>query len=233
MSFVNSIFNTTNLLDKVVYKVNSSRSVARATFLADSTTITIPHNLGYAPLCIGQFSESSSFSTAYEFGNPPYWYDPVFAAWGPRVDGIVESDSTNIYVTLIAYDAAKTLYYRVLALIPPDITDSPVMPVEQRNPRLFDTTLNYLKIDQDDTTTVSLDGINAQTITIPHNLGYNPMALVFSEESGRVRRVSAENSIGVSGLINTAYVTTSNLVISADCLFAASVKFYYRIYLDD
>lgn len=219
-------------VDKVIHKVSGSRSVTTAATMSDSVLITIPHSLGYAPLVMGQFAEVSDFSVAYEFGNPPYVYNGTFAQYLPRIDGTVEADSTNIYVALINFDTTRTLYYRVICLIPSGITSSPKMPLSDRNPLLFNAQDNFLKILSDTKTTRAFAGFSPQTITIPHDLGYRPMALVYSEESGRVRRAGAENLIGSSGVYSTVYLDSANLYIEADTDFATNLTYHHRIYLD-
>lgn len=220
-------------VDKVIVKKSGSISVPQAATISDSVLVTIPHGLGYAPLCLGQFSESSDFSTAYEFGNPPYAYSATFAQWLPRIDGIVESDATNIYITLINFDTTRTLYYRTIGLIPSGVTSSPYMDVSDRNDTLFNAQDNYLKIFMDSKVSNAFDGANDQTFSILHGLGYRPMVFVFSEEGGKIRRAGAENQAGVTGIFSRVTVDTANLVINADVTFATTLTYHYRIYLDN
>lgn len=227
------VFTSRYDVDKVILKKSGSISVPQAATMSDSVLVTIPHDLGYAPLCLGQFSETSDFSTSYEFGNPPYAYSATFAIWLPRIDAIVESDSTNVYVTLINFDTTRTLYYRLVGLIPSGITSSPAMPTADRNNTLFNANDNYLKIFKDDSVSSVFDGTNPQTFTIFHGLGYRPMAFVFSQESGKIRRAGAENQAGVTPVDSRVYVDTSYLHIEANSSIATTLKYYYRIYLED
>lgn len=216
--------------DKVSYKTAGSTVVPTAVSMSDTVLVTIPHGLGYAPLCIGTFSEASDFSVYYEFGNSPYFYNSTFAYWGPRISVVVESDAINVYVYLINFDSSRTIYYRITGLVPSGVT-SGVPLTTNRGSFQFNTDNNYLKVHLNSIHTGNYSG-GAATVTIPHDLGYRPMAFVFSELSGRVRRSGAENAIGVTGVATTSYVDSVNLYVIVDS-FASSVKLHYRVYLDD
>lgn len=224
------IFTTKYPIDKVVFKNEGTVSVPTAASPADYTTVTIPHGLGYAPLAIGSYSDDD-FATTYNFGSPPYAYNGGAMLWMPSINGIIESDATNIYIYFQSVLSTRTHYYRVVALIPSGITSSVAMDNTTRDNTYFDTTNNYLKILEDEQTTVSVTS-TPQTITIPHNLGYEPMAFVFSEESGVIRKAGSENAILITGITTTAYVDTTNLYITASKTSTADMTFHYRIYLD-
>lgn len=220
-------------VDKVITKKSGSASIPQAATFSNAVLVTIPHDLGYAPLCLGQFSETSSFDVAYEFGNPPRIYNATLGIWVPRINVTVESDATDIRLIFINFDTTRTLYYRLVGLIPSEVTSSPIMPVADRNDVLFSAADNYLKILSDSKVSAPFDGTNPQTFTIYHGLGYKPMAMVYSEESGRVRRAGAENQVGVTGIDSTVYIDTANLYIEANCSFPTTLTFHYRIYLDN
>lgn len=228
-----TVLNTDYPVDKVGFRYQSSITVPQASSMADSVLVTIPHGLPYTPLCIGSFSEFSDFSVYYEIGNPPQFYFALFNSWGDRISVTYESDATNIYVYLINFDTTRTIYYRISGLVPSNATSTPKLTSLSQKSLIFNTDNNYMKIFYNQRTTYSVGMSGLLTATIPHELGYRPTALVFTEdEDGRVRLSGSENSVGITGMASTSYVTTTSLIVDLDTVFT-NVALHCRIYLDD
>jgi hypothetical protein len=227
------ILSSDYTIDKVIYKHQFSQSIPHAVSLSDSVFITIPHNLPFAPLMIGVFSDDN-FATSYEFGSGPYFYNTGAMLWSDRIAAVVESDSTNVYVTAINFDTTRTFYFRLIGLPPTDLSGDPTVDSTDRaSGLLFNTDDNYLKIlDQNTITHVDDGSVGYTQLTVGHSLGYIPTGLVWSEFGGKIRQISAENYVGVAGVDNLAYFDQTNLYILTDPFSPMTIKFHYKIYLD-
>lgn len=220
-------------IDKVVYKDAFAGAVPQAFSMSDAVLFTFPHGLPFKPLCIGTYSEDN-FKTSYEFGNSPYYFNATFGQYGQRIGAVVESDATNVYVHAISFDAARTLYFRVVGLLPSNYSvGASVNSTERANGLLFNSDDNYLKIYLQGVIDINDSGAFGLTnYPVTHNLGYIPNALFFTEWGGVVRNLGSENFIGVSGIDAFAWLTTTDAVMSVDPYFAGNLKLHYKVYLD-
>jgi hypothetical protein len=219
--------------DKICFKKRGVISVPQAPTISDSTSVVIPHNLGYAPLPLGIYS-IDNYATWFEFGTSPYQKSPTFGSWGPIYLSVIEATDTNITVAIFNDSGAtQSVSYSIVCLVPDNIDTNTLMDINERNDILFNSSDNYLKTYLDNSFSGSFDGLSSQTFTIPHNLGNLPLALVFSEESGIVRRAGSESQLGVTGIDTKAALDNTNLYIYGDAFFAMDIKYHYKVYLNE
>lgn len=228
----NLLLTTDYPIDTVVGRVTGSNVVPQATSMSDFTPVIIPHNLGYAPLCIGTWSEQASFDAYYKFGSSPRFFNPFFQFWDNRIIAVVESSTTDISLMLLNWDTTRTIYWRVSMIAPSNVTDSPIPSSAERQSLYINTDLNLMKVYDQGFVSQTLPGSGLITRTIPHNLGIVPMAFAWSEAGGTIRRSGEENAIGVTGVATAVRVDNTNLYIDFDSWLYSSVGLHYRIYLD-
>lgn len=217
-------------IDKIVFRKPGSTFVPKASSMADSVLVAIPHGLPFTPLPIGAYSVDG-FLTSQDFGTGTVYFDGV--QYGTDIFGNLEADSTYVYVLLISFAAARTFNYRVVCLPPSDAPSNTFNRPDRSGGLLFSSDDNYLKIYKQGVININDSGaFGFENYPVDHNLGYIPTSLVFTEWSGRVRQIGSENSIGVSGIDAFAYLTTDQLVMSVDPYFAGLLRLHYKVYLD-
>ena len=226
-------YTTDYPIDKVIYRTSGSESIPHASFVAEAVTITIPHDLGFRPLCRAVWSEDG-FATYYEIGNDPWFFDATFGYWTQRIVTQITSDATNVYMTFLNWDTTRTLAYKIIGLAPTDMPASDITPAQGDGSFRFNTDYNYLKILDQGVETVTLGSFGSSTdLTVGHLLGYRPLALTWTEFDGKTYQSGTENVMGVSSANSTTHVTDTSLVTSIESSGAASVDVHYRIYLDE
>ena len=232
MSARDLLLTTDYPIDTVVGRISGSTLVPQATNMSESIFIEIPHNLGFAPLCIGTWSESSSFNTYYKFGSSPKFFNSSFQFWMDRVLANVESTSTHIRLSMINWSSARNIYWRVSFLPPADATNTPIPSAADRQDLYLNTDLNLMKVLTAERASVSIPGSGSTTLTIPHSLGRVPIAISWSEVDDRVRSTGNENAIGVTGVDTALRADNSNVYIDVNSFTYPSVIIHYRVYLD-
>lgn len=226
------IYTSDYPIDKVVFKRAGSYFMPQMQFMSDSRTISFPHGLGYAPLAIGMFSDSSNFSTFWELGSAPQFFNSFFQSWGDRINVVAESDATNIYLSFINWDTSRNIYYRIVAYAPStDVEHTTV--VTPRDRLYLNTDYNYMKIHQEQIQTHNMGDFQDYTATLNHNLGYIPTAMVFTEFDGRIRRSGFENLIGVNPVSSQTTLTTTQTRVLLQSVAPTTVRVHYRVYRDD
>lgn len=228
----NLLLTTDYPIDTVVGRISGSTFVPQATNMSESIFIDIPHGLGFAPLCIGTWSESSSFNTYYKFGSSPKFFNSNFQFWMDRIIANAESTPTHIRITMINWSSARNIYWRVSFLSPTNATDTPIPSATDRQDFYLNTDLNLMKVLTADRVSVSIPGSGSTTLTIPHNLGRVPIAMSWSEVDNRVRSTGNENAIGVTGVDTALRADNTNVYIDVDSFVYPSVIIHYRVYLD-
>lgn len=228
MGLQNLLLNSDDPIDQVIYKLEDTRNVAKATSLGDSKLYTYAHGLPFTPLCFGTYTDDN-WDTSNEYGSAPSFFNSFFNQYTEEFMAIVESDATNVYIRAINWLSTRDFSFRVIGLPPTNAADG--MPtVSSLDPFRLNTDNNYMKIFAAGVENVTFGGMSS--ITIPHNLGYVPTALVFSEVGGTVRQTSAESAVGVTGVYTTSHLTADNLTIAWDS-FMGAAKLHYRIYRDE
>ena len=192
-------------------------------------TVTVPHNLPFKPLLIGQWSNLESFAPSLDINTTLYLptYDPM---QGRAVSSFVGSDATNIKIDIQNFwPATVQFYYRLWAYAPPDY-DGDVPNVYDNTNFQLSTDFNYPKIVEQGTLTL---GYKAEG-TIHHGLGYIPQVRVWEEVNGVIQPCqSFWESVGGKG---GPRITSQDLIIRN---FVNGVesgdtrKYYYHIYGDE
>lgn len=219
-------------IDMVVGRTNGSRAIPTASSMSDAILIQIPHGLGYAPLPIGTYSDQSDFSVYYKAGSSPKFFNTVVQQWWDQYLMAVETDAVNIRLFFINWVSTRTFYYRASLLAPSDATVTPLVPSSDRQDTYINTDKNLMKIFDSKKVTYTIPSSGYLTITVPHNLGIIPKAMVWSEVDGVIRQGGNENAIGVTGIAATTTMDTANMYIFIDSFIYPTVTIHYRIYLD-
>lgn len=231
---------SSNYVDKVCFKYSGSRSVTKATNSAGAVLETVPHGLPFVPQCIGIYSDVSNFSVHHELDQPPFDYISSVGLYGPDLECSVKADATNIYIQLRNWRSTRTMYYKIVGIIPPDVTEAEALSTALRDNTLLDSDDNFLKIAVDSYQDVVLTGSASKTFEVTHGLGYRPMVVAYTQRPSsdpfsplRTYRAGAENSFGVEGIFSKLSVDSSKLTFTVDSVFSTTLRCFYRIYLDD
>lgn len=233
-------FTSSNLIDKISYKLSGSISVPQAAFMADSVLVTVAHGLSYTPMILGIYSDHSDFSEHYEIDQPPYGYVSLFASYGPTMECSVRADATNLYIRLRNFNSTRTFYYRLIGIIPPDITSAVALSQSQRDDTLLTSSANFLKVHQDSYHDATLAAFANQTLTFNHNLGYRPSVLCYMKRSvsdpyspSYMYRCGSENVFGTDGVYSRITIDNSNIYFYISSDWASTIRCYVKVYLDD
>jgi len=224
----NFLLNTDYPTDMLVGRIIDSTLVKHADNMSDSVYLTIPHGLSYAPLVVGLYTDIADFSVYYKIGSSPQFYFAVLHGYTNRISCTVESDSTNVYINLLNFDTERQFYYRVSMLAPDGAGETPLLSPNLRQNLYIDTDRKIMNIHLSKYDVYNIVN-NTLNLTIPHNLGYIPMALCWTS-TDRVRQMGNENAIGVSGVDAYYEVDESNLYISVTDYSHSNIGIHYRIY---
>jgi hypothetical protein len=218
------VLNTRYPTDKIIYLNKGS--------ITASYSMEIPHDLGFAPLLDGVWSNDEQ--TWYSFGSGPVL---TSAATGDQYQGVVSlsADSSSLYFIWGALGAPSdlgTIYYRIYGFTPDENDMSlDVEPTAGAGKTfILNTRNNYTKLALSGT--VSLSSGNA---TVPHGLGFVPQVAIWQETSelGGENRISkwVPNSNG--GIDDGIYVDADNLYLTKGSNPSINaLRYYYRIYAD-
>jgi hypothetical protein len=218
-------------VDKVVWRSRGSQSIPHAASTSDSVTITIPHGLGYRPLLRGVYSDDN-FVSYYEVGNDPWFYDPTYLMWSQRLVMQVSSDATNAYVSILNWDTTRTIAWRLIGLAPSDMPSAAVTrPPTGDGGFFFNSDYNYLKLLRDDKQTITMPPFTSTGVSVNHGLGYRPIALAWTEFSGRTYQAGTETALGVLPVYSKPYTTDSLFVCELEG-GGVDVTVHYKVYLD-
>lgn len=219
-------------VDKVIYRHTDTQTVPHAPTASDSVTYTYAHGLGFRPLVRGIYSDDG-FSTYYEFGNDPYFFDTTFMTYSQRISATAYADATNVYVTVINWDTTRSMSWKVIGLYPAD-GGTLAAPTNTGGDSkfLFNSDYNYLKLIDDSVTTLTTSGAGFQNVTVTHSLGYAPMFMAWTEFGGYTRPVGTENAVGVTSVGANAYATTTQAVVELETYIPVAMKVHFKVYAD-
>lgn len=219
-------------MDKVVYLESDSFSMPGSTL---GYLYSFDHNLPFTPLCGGNWSLVSSFSSQYEYssgtvpsGNPGYVFNRTINIF---------ATSKKIYLTCDNLGSTVTVYFRVYgfepqpsaALLSPiaALGDKFALSSDYNNPKLYLD--NFIDLPGS-TGSVVLIGVDHDIGTIPQAMGwvtYSTYNGVTSEPAIHPVATTNGNSQGVLLVVNEVEIVW---VIPA---FTDPHRAYYRIYLDE
>lgn len=196
----------------------------------------IPHDLDFTPLCSGNWSFVSDFSTQYEFAigtfpssNPGFLFNQV---------ANVFADTDNVYVSMDNIQATTfTIYYRVFGLQPSD-DDSYIEPISTLGDNfIINTGSNYSKVLLDGLIDLPATGASGQNVLISHTAGVTPQVtgwVTYNTYNG-VRMVQCVHPVGTSnGASQGVLILVGDIAIAFVIPpFTDAHRAYYRIYLDE
>lgn len=220
--------------DVIGYQKEITQTIPHSPDFSSATTITIPHGLSFVPLCTGVYTDDS-FTKTFDFGSSPMFNNPDFGGqWGQRIVSVVESDATNVYITVFNGDTSRSMTFRVVGFAPSDYTGSAAATNTGFSNFLFNSDDNYLKLFSKGKTSIVVPntGVNTPAI-ITHALGNVPHALLWTTMNGTTRQAGLENYIGVGGVDVEAYVTTATATVNMSGFTTTTVDVHWRIYLDN
>lgn len=204
-------------LDKVIYL--GSHQVTLGSF--DIQEFSMPHGLGFTPLMMGQWSNSSDFSVAYSI------YGGASVGANRAWETLIESDSTNIYIrTQNRTNSTGTAYYRMFGLVPSNENPIAAPTAIEGDDFIINTSYNYMKLSSSGTTTLA----EGASTTISHELGFNPKVMIWNTLGTRTRMKGA--SFVDVPIELFARTTSSELFIHNKGGFGTTTV-HYRIYADE
>jgi hypothetical protein len=207
-------------LDKASYLTSTSVALGSLSF----NDVTFNHSLGFAPLLQSMWSQDSTFASAYDENS-----GPKNAGGQNVVQTAAQSTSTQITLFNTNNQAFNTtVYWRLFGFMPSNVnTDASFTNVGVDN-YMLNSDYNYTKLYLSGVTAASATPSSTETVT--HNLGYRPQVLCWTEKGGIFSWMNSFASVGQG---NTCNVSTTDVTFTRDSLLAASLKFHYRIYLDE
>lgn len=183
-----------------------------------NSNLTIPHNLGIAPLCVMSWSTNSDFTTSYS----------------PTGIVLTEYMYCNCYSTInnIVLQAQKldggafTLYYRIYYFLPENSTLDVAGTATGLDNFILNTDYNYTKLY----TSGSINGFYNE---IQHNLGYYPQVEVWRQINNNCSYV--DDGYPTDSVKNVVITNTKIILSDSASNYApgATITWYYRIYIDE
>lgn len=186
------IFNSDYPMDKVVfYKQESFTVPAESGGTPGELTITIPHNLLFAPLPLAIWATDADFNDTRTYA--------IFSNLQE-----VKADATNITVYFQNSSATPlTGYLRVYGLLPTNAVQEAAPTARQASKLIFDTDKLYAPLVFSGIITTDFDSNNvkkinvchgykelitqANRVEIEHDLGNYPFILLWYENNGEIK----------------------------------------------
>lgn len=235
------LFNSDYETPALVLNKTASMTVGKGHYDSDlgfiepgSTDISVPHELPFVPLIIGQWSTNSNFEPCYDICNEEVdMFVNGEVGFYPRVAIGIYANDTSIEITGLNCYTNKSinLYFRIAAFAPPDYYGD-VTPIQDTSNFLFSTDFNYPKVLQSGVMDFS-EGQYTGTKTIHHNLGYCPMARIWSRYTSGgetvVSPVGYADPVFDDGYFIGAYMTKDDMVFGG----GNGTKYIYHIYGDE
>lgn len=178
-----------------------------------------PHTLAYRPLYYVKWSLTSDFKTSYEE-----------TGLGTELPGTgisfsAQTSADTLYLFIGNNGAARTVYFRVILFMPPDVNVIGIQSQALFDNFIFNTDLNYSKV-----LLYAKTASNNQTIT--HGLGYYPMVDVWKIRASDGRCIRhVENDAVTPPAYERAEITTTSLILSDSAAYLS--YWYYKIYVDE
>lgn len=207
-------------------------------------SFSISHDLGFAPLIFGFWSETEDFTSPISFSISPglFYFDPQTFARIPVWDSI-QAVATTTEISLIAQQAtAHDVYYRIYAVMPTDIDPDVATTSQFAEHFIINSDYNYRKVllagDAVIERDLSTQPPTVLPIEVSHNLGYKPQVMVWvGESNGTIQQLQANQFPNQSMRMaqQDVQVDSQSIIITPPFPQSASgtPKVYYRIYYDE
>lgn len=206
-------------MDFIVWSTTGTFSVGSY----EQKTISIPHELPFTPLAFGMYSSDSGDT-----------WQP-FASEASGFFTLMESDPTNIDISILTLSSSVDIEYKIWAYNPANMSTKLVIPDVTDNFHM-NTDYNYSKFVYAGVWDAS---IGNESIIYSHNLGYIPQSIMWFENTdGRVYEgfssVSSDTSKQYTGYVSidesSMRARFSSLNLGED--YGTLSKIHYRIYAD-
>lgn len=201
------------------------------------------HTLGFAPLCIGFWSDTEDFTEPIPFSIAQgiNYMDPTTHVSRPLFESVSLIVTTTSMIFNSKFASDRDVYYRIYAFMPTDLDLSVATTSQLASRYILNSDWNYRKIYMAGDMELTLDTSTRRTalpVTISHNLGYRPQVMVWIGNSqGTVQELSYAQTEyrNIQRFENSIEVSNSDIVVTAPWPQSAGVapKLYYRIYLDE
>lgn len=223
----NFLLTTDFPLDKVILL---DAGMATVPFPVAGYLIPILYDLMFTPLVSGNWSLTSDFSVAYEFGSGTFPSSNAGAS-NFNISMDIYADGTGVFIDPTNVSGAPVdIYYHVFGLEPSDSETDVPFTSNQGDRFVLNTDYNYTKLYMDDTI-ISPPTPSTQTIT--HNLGYRPQVMPWITNSlGERRPVDVTLIAGGAPLDYGVVVTNSTVNFELDGLSTVD-RIDNRLYLDE
>lgn len=178
--------------------------------------VTLPHNLGYAPLVFGVWSLDSDFSSTNTMSENAGLVLPGVECLG---------SSTDITVLSVGNTDSRTIYYRVYAFEPAGVQKPADSTSQYAKEFMMNTDYNYAKLKA--TGTFTQPGQE-----YAHNLGYIPQVMAWRENEAPYYDIEQFNISSELSEV-TLKVTTNKLIYTNNSSTSGIAKIHWRIYYDE
>lgn len=210
-------------LDKIIYLYEGQLTAAAGGF----ATASIPHDLPFAPLIVGNWSTSPLWSVTYEQQSGPIApnnnYSPILYGF----DVTSNNSASNITLTNYISGAPVTAYYRLYGFQPSN-SNVDLLATNDADNFILNTEYNYTKLLSANTASIAESFSIDQFVTVTHNLGYIPQVIYWIERSNLIER-GAQTTPNGSAI--SCRVTSDSVIFKSSQALAATL--HYRIYIDE
>lgn len=211
-------FNSRMPMDNVVFTYEDE--VVNELPEESGFSITIVHDLGFAPLVFGIFSTNNGES----------WRDINFFS-GQAYGGVVSADSVNIIASVGIQERVSVFKVRIFGFMPSDVSRS-VIPPMPLSKFYINTRNKYDALVS--AGTFQCANSSSEQLILSHGLGYVPRVMIWGETSGNVVQLYDSNIIDAIDQHDYFYpiITNTDLKIVFDSTFSGAIppKIHYRIY---
>lgn len=213
----------------------------QATF--EFNSFTVAHDLGFAPLIFGFWSETEDFTSPIPFSMSPgiNYYDPTDQTYKTLFDAIQVTASTTEISFYARQTTSHPVYYRIYAFMPTDLDLDAATTSQHAEKFIINSDYNYRKVfmagdvllERD----TSVQPVSIKPVTINHNLGYKPQVMVWvGQSTGSIQQFQASQFANTQLRIRKEAVEVNEQSVIITAPFPQSVgdyKAYYRIYYDE
>lgn len=239
------LLNTDYEMDKIVYFKDTKLT-------PDSFgTVTIAHNLGFAPLITGLWAKTPDFGTPQRFSSGAFENASHTSYIIDTVRCVATEHDIQFQLSSgqVASPTTYPFYVRIMGFEPSDSHAKIGKTSQNANTFILNTDYNYLKLYKKgvENITMSSDYSSTNPITIKHDFGYRPQALFWLETSyqGADYNVAAFDALDlpatstVEGQTITSPKTgiesyTDRFVVKAPVpQYGDRYRLHYRIYYDE
>jgi hypothetical protein len=197
------------------------------------TKAEVETGLDFTPLTMGVWSTTQDFSVSYDITLGSFVDDISYLEVSARGSKIIFDVSAN---------AARTVYFKIYCMIPPDSNES-FPPVADSSNFMFSTDYNYLQIAKAGRVFTKDQPVGINDIVIYHNLGYIPKFRVWSTATSNGQLSVAPRTSQIGHRFATPRIDVKSYIMDSEKLLISNYKrsettddqegAYYQIYTEE